>query len=252
MSNCSSADIASAFVLFGATAASATARTGFRQSRPHQDVGSAHQARPTRFELLENHRRGAPRPLPQLLAAQGRDIDALETGYVPSVRRRETVDHPQTASTCRRRTGPITPTKPPGADRERCIVDRGFGAENGTSKPSTTSMQCSRTRHGKPWLTPVFYSCVTVALRCGNVPHLRAKSSICHEDVIKHPDDVRALRSISLARGKFAWPARCFRFEPTIDPTAKLHEARLGAFLRGRRRAHDFARTWRWTIIPMS
>jgi hypothetical protein len=65
------------------------------------------------------------------------------------------------------------------------------------------------------------------ALHCGNHPHLRRLSRRCHDFVINHIDDVdpldRFLVEIRVA-------GKMLSVEPTIDPTAKLHDTRLGAY----------------------
>ena len=125
---------------------------------PHQDV-SQHVEPANQIELLKNHRRPCA-PLPQLVAAQSRNIDALVKdpafGWLS-----EAVDHPQQ----RRLAGAGSADhadKAAGSDRERCVVDRGFRTEPArqTFHHQHAMLQ---TRNRKPSLTPRLDSCVTTA-----------------------------------------------------------------------------------------
>src|ERR1700689_4390250 len=79
------------------------------------------------------------------------------------------------------------------------------------------------------WLTPGFNSCVTVAMRCGRRPHLHEASYICHDIVINPTDEVRPWVGIG-CQGGARMAGKMLSVEPTIDPSAKLHEVKLGAY----------------------
>jgi UDP-3-O-[3-hydroxymyristoyl] glucosamine N-acyltransferase len=64
---------------------------------------------------------------------------------------------------------------------------------------------------------------VTAPLRCGNRPHLRWPSRICHDIVIKPIEDARLVLMDTNMAGNMLF------VEPTIDPTASLRESKLGA-----------------------
>jgi phosphonate metabolism protein (transferase hexapeptide repeat family) len=70
---------------------------------------------------------------------------------------------------------------------------------------------------------------VTVLPRRDNRPHPKTPSSIRHEDVIMPTDDVQGSGSLSI-RTETRMAGKMLSVEPTIDPSAKLHEARLGAY----------------------
>jgi phosphonate metabolism protein (transferase hexapeptide repeat family) len=68
-----------------------------------------------------------------------------------------------------------------------------------------------------------------VTTRCSAVAvHRRPPSSICHDIVIKPTDDVRAHQSALFVEVRMA--GKMLSVEPTIDPTARLHDTRLGAY----------------------
>jgi carbonic anhydrase/acetyltransferase-like protein (isoleucine patch superfamily) len=70
---------------------------------------------------------------------------------------------------------------------------------------------------------------VTVALRGTRGPHLGEASSIRHDTVIKRIDDDAPLdRYASPVEVRMA--GKILSVEPTVDPSAKLHDARLGAY----------------------
>ena len=103
-------------------------------------------------------------------------------------------------------------------------------------------MQCSRAASPcRPSLAAGFYSCVTSALRCGDRPH----PACCHASVMTlsssapmtcaHPDTSIIVTELAMA-------GKMLSVEPTIDPTASVHDSKLGAYYRGRR-AHDPARS---------
>src|SRR5262249_43855915 len=69
---------------------------------------------------------------------------------------------------------PITPTKEPGATEKEALSTAAFVPKRHV-KPSTTNIRCSGPFVFGPPLALVFYSRVTVALRCDYDPHRKAR-----------------------------------------------------------------------------
>src|SRR5262245_39835360 len=76
-----------------------------------------------------------------------------------------------------------------------------------------------------PPLTPTLDTCVTHAMRCVDPTHHRP----CHHVVMTMSSRRSKRFSRPLAIG-YNMAGKTLSVEPTIDPSAKLHETRLGAY----------------------
>jgi hypothetical protein len=65
------------------------------------------------------------------------------------------------------------------------------------------------------------------ALQCGNHPHLRRPTHTRHAFVVNAIDDVHPLDRLPV---EIRMAGKMLLVEPTIDPSATLHDTRLGAY----------------------
>src|SRR6202049_204093 len=121
----------------------------------------------------------------------------------------------------------MTPTNPPGAIEKDALSTAALVPKRHV-KPSTTSMQCSRTPSliiANDWIRQL----------CDRRATVRSLSTPeeCHRSVMtlsssplmtcRLPDQPGSLVGIRMA-------GKMLSVEPTIDPSAKLHDTRLGAY----------------------
>src|SRR3954452_19689043 len=193
-----------------------------RRKPSHQDVGENIEPA-DQIELLKDHRRARP-PLPQLLAAQRRDVEAVEQDA--ALRRGgETVDGPQQGRLAG--AGPSDHAdEAAGRDLKRGVVHRGFHAE--ATRQTFNHQHAGLQSSWDPPLTPALDTCVTRTLRCGDTTHLIP----CSSPVIapsRHCQQAARRETPALSFG-CNMAAKALSVQPTVDPSAKLHEAGLGAY----------------------
>src|SRR5262245_56128948 len=182
MSNCSSADIASALSASGQSWISER-QAGIPARRPISTLVST-SSRPTRLncwkimaERARHCRNSRPRSAVTSVPSN-RMRPSLGSASRLIMRRRVDLPAPER---------PITPTNLPGAIEKEALSTAALVPKRHV-KPSTTSMQCSTRVVLAQSLTPVFYSYVTRVLRCGSCPRRALASPKRHDIVIERPE----------------------------------------------------------------
>src|SRR5947207_1375335 len=94
--------------------------------------------------------------------------------------------------------------------------------------PAAPSACKAPPRRRYPPLKQGFYSCVTVALRCGDHPHLLCRHRFVMTSSSSAPMTCTSASLPSLMEARMA--GKMLSVEPTIDPSAAVRESTLGAY----------------------